>query len=102
MKARPIRFTLVAIGLMSGAGLLSACSSDPKPAPPKSTRSASIKEGVPGGVIVDTATITARVAAVDPATRKVTIVNSDGNRTTFTAGPEVVNFGQIRVGDELK
>jgi hypothetical protein len=87
---------------MSGAVLLTACSSEPRPAAPKSTRTASVKEGVPGGVIVDTVTVTARVAAVDPKTRQVTLVESDGKRTTIKVGPEVVNFDQIRVGDELK
>jgi hypothetical protein len=102
MNVRLSRFTIATLGLMSGAFLLTACSSEPKPEAPEATRVASIEEGVPGGVIVNTVTMTARVAAVDPATRKLTLVESDGKRTTITAGPEVINFDQIRVGDHLK
>ena len=102
MKSRPFRFAIVTLGLMSGTVLLGGCASEPKPAPPKTTRSETVKDGVPGGVIVDTVTLTARVDAVNPETRKVTLVESNGKKTTITAGPEVVNFNQIRVGDELK
>jgi translation elongation factor P/translation initiation factor 5A len=57
---------------------------------------------VPGGVIVDTYKITATVTAVDAASRHVTLVTPDGTKTTFKAGPEVVNFPQIQVGDQVK
>ena len=39
---------------------------------------------------------------MDAASRKVTIVTPDGTKTTFKAGPEVVNFAQIQVGDQVK
>jgi phage baseplate assembly protein gpV len=45
---------------------------------------------------------TATVTALDPATRKVTLVTTDGNKTTFIAGPEVANFSQIEIGDQVK
>ncbi len=57
----------------------------------------------PGGVIiVDTFTTIARVSAVDAAKRKVTLVRSDGKKTVYKAGPGVVNFDQIRVGDMVR
>jgi hypothetical protein len=58
--------------------------------------------GVPGGVIVKTVELTATVAAIDQAARKVTLVSPEGIKKTVKAGPEVINFDQIRVGDQLK
>jgi hypothetical protein len=55
-----------------------------------------------GAIIVDTFTVTAMVSAIDSATRKVTLVSPDGRKATYKAGPEVVNFGQIRAGDRVK
>jgi hypothetical protein len=51
---------------------------------------------------VDTHKMTAKVTAIDTANRKVTLVTSDGEKTTVKCGPEVINFDQIRVGDQLK
>jgi len=55
-----------------------------------------------GAIIVDTFTATAMVAAINSAERKVTLVSPDGRKTTYKAVPEVVNFGQIRAGDQVK
>jgi phage baseplate assembly protein gpV len=46
--------------------------------------------------------MTATVTDIDAAKRKVTLVTSDGEKTTVKCGPEVINFDQIRVGDQLK
>jgi hypothetical protein len=43
----------------------------------------------------------ARVAAVDQQTRVVTLVDAEGNRTTFRADEAVKNLPQVKVGDEL-
>jgi hypothetical protein len=67
-----------------------------------STGVASYAEGVPGGAMVHTVEITATVAAINHASRKVTLVSSDGIKKTVKVGPEVINFDQIRVGDQLK
>jgi hypothetical protein len=58
--------------------------------------------GVPGGVVVQTVQWTAKVAAIDTAARKVTLVSSDGIKKVVKAGPEVINFDQIHVGDRVK
>jgi hypothetical protein len=58
--------------------------------------------GVPGGIIVQTFELIATVASMDKANRKVTLVSNDGIKKTVKAGPEVINFDQIRVGDQLK
>lgn len=81
---------------------LSACSSTSKnPPPPESSESYVYAEGVPGGTYVRTTKATARVTFIDKEERKITLLNSDGKKTTLTAGPEVRNFDQIRVGDQV-
>ncbi|HMO65506.1 MAG TPA: hypothetical protein PKE47_09860, partial [Verrucomicrobiota bacterium] len=66
------------------------------------TEEAAYIEGAAGGVVVKTLEITARVAALDPATRKVTLLSPSGIRQTVKVGPEAINFDQIRVGDRLR
>jgi hypothetical protein len=61
-----------------------------------------IEEGVAGGVMVQTVEVTAAVIMIDNANRKVTLLSPDGFKTTVKAGPDVINFDQIRVGDQLK
>ena len=61
----------------------------------------SMTPGEAGGVIQDSFTASAQVAAVDPATRQITLAADDGTKTTFVAGPEIRNFDQIRVGDTV-
>jgi hypothetical protein len=64
--------------------------------------SISIKEGVPGGVMVNTVTVTVKVTAIDTKNRKLTLQKPDGDKVTVKVGPEAVNFDQIKVGDEVK
>jgi hypothetical protein len=66
------------------------------------TVAAVVADGVPGGGVVATYELTATVAAIDKATRKITLVDAAGIKKTVKAGPEVINFDQIRVGDQLK
>ena len=61
--------------------------------------SVAIKEGVPGGVIVETVDVSAKVTAIDTANRKATLMGPDGEEFTVKAGPEAVNFDQVRLGD---
>lgn len=44
-------------------------------------------------------TVSASVEAIDKASRKVTLKGPQGKLNTITAGPEVRNFDQIKVGD---
>jgi hypothetical protein len=68
----------------------------------EATGSAVMVEGVPGGIVVATYELTATVAAIDKATRKLTLVDAAGIKTTVKVGPEAVNFDQIQLGDQLK
>jgi hypothetical protein len=79
-----------------------ACSSPSKPPPPVTSSSVSYKEGVPGGTVVNTIVVSARVTAIDQATRQATLMDSDGKKFTVTAPPEAVNFDQIHTGDQVK
>ena len=45
--------------------------------------------------------IAATVTAIDKATRAVTLKGPKGNEMSVTAGPEVKNFDQIKVGDQV-
>jgi len=83
--------------------VLASCSSLPTTGIVVEERSVVLtEEGVPGGIAVDTYTITATVDAVDAATRKITLATLDGAKTVLTAGPEVVNFDHIQVGDQVR
>jgi len=85
--------------LTSSMLAFTSCSTEPKG---ESAGFSAIQQGVPGGVIVQTYKVTATVTAVDAASRKVTLTMADGAKTTVKAGPEVVNFDQIQVGDQVK
>jgi len=54
----------------------------------------------PGGFVVTTQSLTARVTAIDYATRMVTLTAPQGTRT-LKAGPEVKRLNEIRVGDQV-
>jgi hypothetical protein len=89
---------LVALALLPVAMLaLTSCSSTREDA-----GLTAIQPGQPGGVRVETIKETATVTGIDKAARKVTLVTPEGAKTTFTAGPEVANFAQIEVGDQVK
>jgi hypothetical protein len=68
----------------------------------ETTSAASVQQGVPGGVVVETHKMTATVTGIDAAGRKVTLVTPSGEKTTVKCGPGVVNFDQIRIRDQLK
>jgi hypothetical protein len=87
--------TLLPVGLLTFA----SCSSTPEG---EGATMVAAQKGVPGGSVVETYKVTATVTAIDAATRKVTLVTPDGKKNTVTAGPDVVNFGQIQIGDQVK
>lgn len=56
----------------------------------------------PGAVTVEESIkVTGTIAAIDTETRAVTLVSEDGKQTVITAGPEVRNFDQLKVGDAV-
>jgi len=85
---------LLTVGLLT----LSACSNaktEMSTAQPKSSSPS-------GEIAVATLQTTATVTAVDQAKRMVTLRNEGGAVTTYKCGKDVVNFDQIKVGDQVK
>jgi hypothetical protein len=54
-----------------------------------------------GAIIVETYTTTAKVVGIDSAKRKLALAFPDGKKTTYKCGPDVANFAQIQVGDQV-
>jgi hypothetical protein len=83
--------------LLSAAMLaLTSCST------PEGTDQVAAIETPDGAVIVDTFTMTETVTGIDAAKRKLTLVSPNGSKSTYKCGPEVVNFAQIQIGDQVK
>ncbi|WP_252273005.1 hypothetical protein [Pseudomonas subflava] len=59
-------------------------------------------EGVPGGAVLETEELTARVSAVDTAKRTFTLQDTQGNRRTFHAPAQMQNFDQLKTGDQVR
>lgn len=89
--------------LLIGIALLGACASqsDDQPLTGTASRSAVVAQGVPGGIIVDQERVEATVIALDPAARTFTLQDSEGNRRTVKAPPEMRNYSQLEVGDKV-
>ncbi len=51
------------------------------------------------GAIAKTVKVQATITAIDKATREVRLKGPQGDELTVTAGPEVKNFDQMKVGD---
>jgi hypothetical protein len=55
----------------------------------------------PGGVIVKTKEVTARVDAIDPKTRTATLTGSAGNSVAIKVDDAVPNLDRIKAGDQV-
>jgi len=88
------------------AGVLATigCSSTPQLPPPPPTTSApapTAPDLIQAGFEVETAAGEATVVSVDTQRRKLTLKRADGSTAVYKAGTNVVNFGQIKAGDEV-
>jgi hypothetical protein len=90
---KPIALALLPAAILTYA----ACSTAPE-----GYGETTVIETADGAIIVDTFTTTATVTGIDTAKRDVTLVTPNGTKSVYKAGPEVVNFAQIRVGDQVK
>jgi len=109
MKTQTVRYSLfkeVLAGrlvlFLAALFAVTPCTTASPPPPSKETGTTATQEGVPGGVVVNTVDVNARVTAIDTANRKVTLLGPEGDKFTVKVGPEAVNFDQIRVGDLVK
>jgi len=51
--------------------------------------------------IAQTVKVTGTISAIDKSTRDVTLKGPQGNEVVVTAGPEVKNFDNMKVGDQV-
>jgi hypothetical protein len=58
-------------------------------------------KGPGAAAVAQTVKATATITAIDAATRAVTLKGPKGNEVVVTAGPEVKNFAQMKVGDQV-
>jgi hypothetical protein len=56
--------------------------------------------GVAG--VAQTLEVAATITAIDAKTRAITLKGPQGNEKTVVAGPEVKNFAQLKVGDQVR
>jgi hypothetical protein len=92
----------VVLAVSAALFFLASCAPVSAPPPPQASTTSTYKEGVPGGVFVNTVEMSARVVAIDHFNREATLLGSDGKKTTVKVGPEAVNFDQIQKGDLVK
>lgn len=59
------------------------------------------KGSEPGMYAKETTKLTATVTGIDAKNRKVTVVTPEGKKQVITARPDVRNFDQIQIGDQL-
>ncbi|MFZ0826615.1 MAG: hypothetical protein WAO02_04255 [Verrucomicrobiia bacterium] len=94
--------------LLSAALLaLTACSSTPSPSKSNSnqpTNPATYADqgNFEGQVVVNTVIQTNTVVSIDAAQRRIELKHADGKITSYKCGPQVANFDQIKVGDQVK
>jgi hypothetical protein len=81
---------------------LIGCATTEPPPPATADHSKSFKTGVPGGVIVNTITVHARVVDINSTDRKLTLLKANGEKETIKVGAAAVNFDQIKKGDLVK
>jgi len=107
IKSNSLGFSLCAtLSLLAAATPLitscrSCCSSAEK-ANVKKTETVAVTEGVPGGIFIETYEGTGTITAIDREKRTFTMVRPDGTAAMFKAGPGMINFPQLHVGDNVK
>jgi hypothetical protein len=91
-RSRTMKKIVVALGLAAAVATLPAIAQ---------TGSAMVGTAPGKAAAVETMKVTATITAIDKATRDVTLKGPQGNEMTLTAGPEVKNFDQLKVGDNV-
>ncbi len=56
-------------------------------------------KSAPAVIVSESVELQGIVTAIVPKTRSITVKGATGNEITFTAGPQVKNFKQVKVGD---
>lgn len=94
------RFKLSALAIVISALSVTAfnavAADAPVPAPSASAAVLATSDQIAGAV---SAKMSARITAINPTTREVTLKGPGGEEKTVTLGDEVKNFAQLKVGD---
>lgn len=100
MRTSALTFTLtplivaLALGGCQSSPTPSADAGPPPPPPPRE---------LPGPVTAAStgATLQGQITALNTSTREVTVTGSDGSSVEIVAGPDIRNFNQLKVGDQV-
>lgn len=88
--------------LVTGALMVGCASKKPaEPAPAAAAEPAPVAESRPGRAEEAVLRVTAKVQAINKKKREVTLKFPDGRTSKIQCGPEVRNFAQIQVGDDV-
>lgn len=87
------------VTLLVAALAIGGCQTTPQPA----EASAPGPRSMPGPVTAAAAGVTlqGQITALDKSSRAVTVTGADGGSLSFVAGPDVRNFNQLKVGDNV-
>jgi len=96
MKTNLLKLAILAL---AAAAMLTLAACSPTV---KGTEETTVIETADGAIVVDTFTTTATVTGINTDKREVMLVAPDGRKTTYKAGPDMVNFSQLQVGDQVK
>ncbi|MBS0320060.1 MAG: hypothetical protein JSR18_05930 [Proteobacteria bacterium] len=92
MRLKKQAVFIAVAGVLAAAGAMAQA---PATAPSKAPQM------MDGAAAADVTTVTAKIIAVDQATRMVTLRGPMGHEVTIHAGPEVKNLAQVKAGDNL-
>lgn len=86
--------------------LLAACSKEPEPEAAQPLEAAATvdtqtTEGVPGGIVTAEVDMQATVVSIDKEKREFVLQDAAGNKRIVVAPPEMVNFDQLEVNDQV-
>ena len=88
-----MRALMIVVGLLGVSGWASPV--------PAQTGGAVVATKPGAAVAAQKVKVNATITAIDPATRAVTLKGPRGNEIAVTAGPDVKNFSQMKVGDNV-
>src|SRR3954462_3957532 len=97
--ATAVAFVATALSLSCSSSKSSDAAADPKSG---GSATLSTVPGEAGGTFDKQFTASAKITALDPKSRRVTLRREDGTDATFVAPPEVHNFDQLRVGNKVR
>lgn len=105
MKFRTIKWLLAGPAALIASVLLTGCAHEnpapAQPAAPQATAPAPQEENLPAKAAGELTVVTAKVDSIKKKDRIVVLKYPDGKKVHVKCGPEVRNFDQIRVGDDV-